>query len=47
MEVEFNISRPEIYKEYLKDIKSSNLLVLLILLTLFWAVRGYKRLRNM
>ena len=30
----------KIYKEYLKDIKSSNLLVLLILLTLFWAVKG-------
>jgi len=40
MEVKFNIPRPEIYKEYLKDIKSSDLLVLLILLTLFGAVKG-------
>jgi|GEM_PF-2291005 hypothetical protein len=40
MGVELNIPRPGIYKEYLKDIKSSDLLVLLILLTLFWAVKG-------
>ena len=40
MEVKLNIPRPAIYKEHLKDIKSSDLFVLLILLTLFGAVKG-------